>query len=865
MRGNQYKIATVICLLGLVFLSASCKFRQKSTTTDGKSSPAVQVKQTIQTPTLVPQTKEAAVKSPPPVQLGPITIPPTETPPPTPAAESPPPLEMAAPMATLDDKKEGLSQKTEGGMQALAVPDIKPEEQKSQKAEEIAFQPKIVKAKTNIEIIVDASGSMSAPFGATNTIKLDMVRAALYDALTGIDSMQDEFPRNLAVRVFGSKSQASDNDKQDTELVFRMGVLDSISFDELKKPFDKLLAKGMSPIAYSLLESQKDFPDDPTADRLVVIIVDGSDNTGEDLCAMVQKIEEGTTKTTINIVAFDIKSEDQAPLECAAQKGDGTFWLARSENELRSGLEQAINSTLPYNLKLSAEAGSTPIPFALTIYKAGSQQIIKKADSFGTKLLKLEPGSYDIMVEYSASPEKRKPSKILKGVELLATTKIEQKIAFDLGQLTVSSITDEGKSFPAIYEVVKTGTDEKIATIETNVETSSYFLTPGMYNITANLLDTALEGIILQEKDIAIKLGETTSINFKFQKGTLSIKGLTTQKEAIPFTFQIFRENHTDQLVATGALSAEGGTIPLPPGRYDLIVAGADPKMMANPRTKISGVEIKASETTDLSAIFEMSSIALSAVDGQGNKLPVSFVLRDHDTQIEMATATSERGEKIQIPIPPGNYDITASSLKSKLEPRPTVPAMGIIVTADKSTDQQFKFILGTLKLRGRSVKEQPIPTQFSIYKSGTDEKISEASPANDWVVFDLAPGMYDALAVSTTSTEEPRPMIWLRDLKVEDGKSTGHEAMFTTGKLKIICRGPNNKIIACNFKVFQYGADREFINGSTTDDWEIFEIQPGRYYIEAAYHDDEQSVMLKKWISMSVSDNEVVEQVLRF
>ena len=107
--------------------------------------------------------------------------------------------------------------------------------------------------------------------------------------------------------------------------------------------------------------------------------------------------------------------------------------------------------------------------------------------------------------------------------------------------------------------------------------------------------------------------------------------------------------------------------------------------------------------------------------------------------------------------------------------------------------------------------------------------------------------------------------MIWLRDLKVEDGKSMGHEAMFTTGKLKIICRGPNNRIIACNFKVFQYGADREFINGSTTDDWEIFEIQPGRYYIEAAYHDDEQSVMLKKWISMAVGDNEVVEQVLRF
>ncbi len=100
---------------------------------------------------------------------------------------------------------------------------------------------------------------------------------------------------------------------------------------------------------------------------------------------------------------------------------------------------------------------------------------------------------------------------------------------------------------------------------------------------------------------------------------------------------------------------------------------------------------------------------------------------------------------------------------------------------------------------------------------------------------------------------------------KVEDGKTISHEAIFTAGKLKVIGRGPNSKIITCHFKVFKYGTDRELINGVTGDDWEIFEIEPGKYYVEASYHDEEQSVTLKKWINVDIGENEIVELILRF
>ena len=541
------------------------------------------------------------------------------------------------------------------------------------------------------------------------------------------------------------------------------------------------------------------------------------------------------------------------------------FFLARNEGELRSALDQAVNSTIPYNLKLTAQAGSTPIPFTVTVLRAGTEQAIRQDKSFGTKLLRLEPGSYDLLIEYAESPERRKPSKLVKGVEILATTKVEQTIAFDLGQASLTALGNDGAPAPARFLVTRAGSTEPVAQFESQQGTIAFFLSPGIYDMTADLMENQIEGFSLVESGVEVKASEAIERTFRFQKGTVTLRGVTTQNEAIPFIYQVYRADRADQPVASGALPSEGGAIPLAPGAYDIIVIGADPKMAAAPRTKISGIEVVAAVNTDIAAVFEMGTMKLSAVDGKDGKIPALFVVRDKATQIEMARAASDGGDPVVIPIPPGTYDVVASSLKSNLEPKPSVPVSDVVVTSDKPAEQVIKFVLGTLKLRGRNAKEQPMQSQFTIYKAASDEIVTTAPPSGDWTVFDLAPGTYDALAVNTSSEERPQPMIWLRDLKVADGQSVSHEAIFTAGKLKIIGRGPNNQVIPCTFKVSQYGTDRELINGVTGSDWEVFEIQPGKYYLEAGYHDDEQSVMLKQWVNISVGENEVVEVVLRF
>jgi len=795
---------TIVCCLGSVLLFGGCKGKPEKPPEKAKE-PVATVRQKVATPTLLIPEERPKEKPPPPPEeekfepRGPITVPPSEV-----------------PLARVVEEEIAIEvREPEEVLKALAAPSLPPAEEKlPPEAVPVAYKPKLVAAQTNVDVILDVSGSMAAPFAATPQSKFDLLREALYDVVYEMGQQQADFPRNIAVRLIGSKSPASERDCRDTELLAGLG---EPNLGGLRKVLGKVRAQGTSPLALGLTKAQDDFPVGGVADRVIVLVADGGDNCDGDPCAAARALQEGPIKTTIHVVAFDISPAEEEGLRCIAEEGHGKYFLARNEGELRQALGDAVHSTVPYNLKLTALAAGVPMPFDLKVYKAGTEKIVRRDKSFGTKLLGLDPGTYDILIEYSSSPEFRKPSKILKGVEILATTRVEQTITFDLGQLVLAAVDNEGKLVPARFRLSKAGTTQPVAQMETGAEAKSFFLASGSYDIIADLVEGGPEArFTLWDKNREIIAGESAELTFRFQKGTLALRGLTTQKVAIPFLFQAYKSGRPDVLVASGAFTAEGGQVLLAPGSYDVLVAGTEPEMVASPRTKISGVEIRAADTTQITAIFEMGMLTLSAVDGQDNKLPASFVVRDHGTQMEMARLVSETGAPVEVPIPPGNYDVVASSLKSVLEPKPSVPVSNIKVAVDKPATEVVKFVLGTIRLRGRSTKERPIRTQFTIYLAATDEVVSQAPPSDDWMIFDLAPGTYDALAVNLVSEKEPKPMIWLRDIKVADGKTESLEAIFTAGKLKIIGRGPNNKIITCHFKVFKYGSDRELINGVT-------------------------------------------------
>lgn len=863
MRGHNITRLVTAVFLCAAFAFAGCKKPPEKRLAKEPARPVAEARQAIKAPTLelkgpaAPPAAKLPEEEEPEPPRGPITLPPA------PADEERPPeraLERA-PLATLPGAEAARppAPEEETDVASLPAPDVTIEaEVKPEAAQPIAFEPTLVTAKTNIDVILDASGSMSAPFGATARSKFDVLREALYQVVFEMLGQQADFPRNIAIRLMGSATEAQANDCEDSELALGMG---EPNLDAIKSVVDKVVPKGQGPIAYTLEQAVLDFPTGGGADRVIVLVADGADSCGGEPCEVAAGLAEDIV---VHTIAFDVATEDQKQLECIADNADGQFFLARNEGELRNALDQAINSTIPYNLKLIVNAGGAPLPFRVVVFRAGTEDVVRKGDSLGTKLLSLAPATYDILIEYAESPEKKKPSKILKGVDVLTTTKVEQTVSFDLGRVTLTALDDEGKPVRAKFVITRDKGAQVIGTVETDPSPKTFFLPPGKYDLSADLIESQPESFTVAESDVEIKSDTDNDIVFRFQKGALAIKGITTQQKEIPFLFQIYKAG-TRQLIASGALPSEGGSVSLAPGVYDMIASGEDPTMSATPRTKVSGIGIRAAEPTELTIAFEMGTLTLSAVDGKGNKIPAEFVIKDQASRIVMARAESPAGTPIGVDLPPGTYDVLTYSLKSNLEPKPSVPTEGITITADKSIEQVVKFVLGTLRLRGRNAKEQPIRTQFTIYRVGTDEVVAKAPTSSDWMVFDLAPGIYDALAVDMQEEREMRPMIWIRDMKIEDGKTISHEAIFTAGKLKVIGRGPNNKIITTNFKVYQYGSDRELIVGDTTNDWEIFEIEPGQYYIEASFHDELDHVTLKKWINVNIGENEVVELVIRF
>jgi Ca-activated chloride channel family protein len=829
-------LSRIIPFIAILFALSSCMEAAgpKDKGVEAKG-PAVKVKQKVKTPTLMKH-EPAAPKEPTAKKADEVSdvVPgtPLETPP--------------IPSAITEPKEEPPKQELPKPIEI---------------AEKIEFKPTTVVSATSIDVLVDASGSMNAPLGITEFTKFEMVKDALEDVLLTA-SQQREFPRNIGIRVFGAAKPVSEGDCTDTDSIIEIGPLDLKNFVTTLR---EVKPQGLSPIATALEEAVKDFPADFVGDRVVVLIADGADTCQGDPCSVAAQLHSAPQKVIVQVIGFDVSAQDQSTLQCMADRSGGIFQLARNEAELRRAIDQALNANVPYNLRLTVTAGPVPLPATITVLQAGTQNVVSKDKSFGSKIFKLNPGTYDILVEHTDSMEKRKPSKMIRGVEILGTTKAEQSINFDLGQLTLSATDNENKLIPARYHIVRSGTSTTVAEFDTGAQPQSMSLTPGKYDITATQLGIPAEQLILTDKGVKVVKGETVERTFRFQKGTLALRAKTTQGQNMPFMFQISAPERGDAVIASGATTRSGTRISLSPGTYELIATADDPSLPAEPRTKVTGIVMTAGQTTDLAVRFEMGRLMFSAVDDQEQPVAAEFKIQDISNEMIIATVKGTGAEPVTVDVPPGTYRVMALRDVGNVEPKPTIVMDNVKVSAETPISKRAKFVLGTLRVRGTNTKEEPLLSQFTLYRTGTEDVVSASKPTDQWVVFEVAPGRYDIKATDMTATQADKPSITISDLKVEAGKTVSHQSIFTAGKIKIIGRGPNNKIITVGFKIFQYGADRELINGKTGEDWVSFEIPPGKYYLEAGYVDPIQTVLLKKWVNITVGTNEVVEQVLRF
>ena len=225
----------------------------------------------------------------------------------------------------------------------------------------------------------------------------------------------------------------------------------------------------------------------------------------------------------------------------------------------------------------------------------------------------------------------------------------------------------------------------------------------------------------------------------------------------MPFLFKINAAGRTE-IIASGAAPKQGTKVALSPGTYELLATGEDPTLPAEPRTKVTNIVINAGRTTDLTVNFEMGQVTLTAVNDKDEPMAAEFVVRDVTNEMITARASTDGKKPAKLTIPPGTYTVVAYSTLATVDPKPSVTLPDIKVEADKPVTKKAKFVLGTLRVRGTNAKEEPVLTQFTVYRAGTEDVVSASKPTTDWVVFEVSPGWYDIKAIDVTATTGEKP-----------------------------------------------------------------------------------------------------------
>jgi von Willebrand factor type A domain-containing protein len=193
-------------------------------------------------------------------------------------------------------------------------------------------------AKTDIEFILDASGSMREAMGASN--KMDVAKQSIKSALETVTG--DSF---VALRVYAHRVEQSDKAGScvDTELLVPFGPLDKAAFGS---KVDSIQPKGYTPIAFSLQQAASDFGTNRESDHVIILASDGEETCGGDPVQAVKDLIAKGFKVKVNTIGINVDSKAQAQLQAVAAAGGGQYFDAKDAASLGSSLQKLTQEAL---------------------------------------------------------------------------------------------------------------------------------------------------------------------------------------------------------------------------------------------------------------------------------------------------------------------------------------------------------------------------------------------------------------------------------------------------------------------------------------------------------------------------------------
>lgn len=191
-----------------------------------------------------------------------------------------------------------------------------------------------VQSTPNIEIILDASGSMLAK--VNDQLKIDIAHQSL-------DAFVQQLPDHtqIALRSYGHRRT---NDCGDLELVAPLATLDRAAFMEKVRSV-RPVSLARTPMEASIRLAGEDLRG-ATGETLLVLVSDGDETCDGDPAKAAADLRAANPNVRVSVIGFDIgNAEWQSRLQAIAEQGGGSYFDAADAAQLASALQQAVQMT----------------------------------------------------------------------------------------------------------------------------------------------------------------------------------------------------------------------------------------------------------------------------------------------------------------------------------------------------------------------------------------------------------------------------------------------------------------------------------------------------------------------------------------
>ncbi|GAB4277767.1 MAG: hypothetical protein Kow0068_01010 [Marinilabiliales bacterium] len=198
--------------------------------------------------------------------------------------------------------------------------------------------------------------------------KIDVARKLLIEM---IDSLKNVDNIETALRVYGHQSIVPPQDCSDTRLEVPFAPHNE---SQIINKLNMLRPKGTTPIAKSLEEAAKDFPECSNCRNVIILITDGIEACDGDPCAISLALQKKGVILRPFIIGIGLDLEFKKTFECV-----GEYYDAADEQTFRTAINvvisQALNNTTAQVNLLDSDQMPTETDVNMTFYDKNTGQI----------------------------------------------------------------------------------------------------------------------------------------------------------------------------------------------------------------------------------------------------------------------------------------------------------------------------------------------------------------------------------------------------------------------------------------------------------------------------------------------------------